>query len=88
MKVQLSTGPWHLDTDYFVGMTCYEPTIFIDPERSKSQIDYLDTCIHEAIHASRNDLSEQAVVRLASDIATVLWALGFRQKRKSTRPAS
>jgi hypothetical protein len=38
----------------------------------------LDTLIHELIHASFPDLKEEAVLETASDIATVLWDLGYR----------
>lgn len=38
----------------------------------------LGTAIHEAIHASRPDMTESEVRALESDIARMLWRLGYR----------
>lgn len=38
----------------------------------------LGTAVHEAIHASRPDLSESEVRALEADVARLLWALGCR----------
>jgi hypothetical protein len=45
---------------------------------SLSGQEMLDTLIHELIHASYPDLKEDAVSETATDIATVLWDLGYR----------
>ena len=41
--------------------------------------DRLDTVIHEALHAVRPELDEDAVARTATDIAHLLWKLGYRR---------
>jgi len=41
----------------------------------------LDTCIHESIHACLWDLDEEAVSESATDIAALLWRLGWRKKK-------
>lgn len=38
----------------------------------------LDTLIHEMLHAAMPDITEDAIYETASDIARVLWALGYR----------
>ena len=40
----------------------------------------LDTAIHEGIHACLPDLDEPAVTQTATDIARLLWRLGYRKK--------
>jgi hypothetical protein len=62
---------------------CYEPgavgkTMYI-PQNGRN-LDHLDTIIHEAIHAGAWDLSEDAVDRLATDIARLLWRLNWRKQ--------
>lgn len=41
-------------------------------------IDLLDTIIHEIVHCSAPALSEQAVLEFSTDLAKVLWDLGYR----------
>jgi hypothetical protein len=38
----------------------------------------LDTLVHELLHAACWDLAEETVEEAASDIASVLWRLGYR----------
>lgn len=38
----------------------------------------LDTLVHELLHAACWDLAEETVEATASDIASVLWKLGYR----------
>lgn len=38
----------------------------------------LGTAVHEAIHASRPDLSETEVRALEADVARLLWTMGYR----------
>lgn len=38
----------------------------------------LDVIIHEGLHASRPELAEEAVTETASDIARLLWKVGYR----------
>ena len=40
----------------------------------------LDTTIHELIHACQPDLAEDTVEEVASDIARVLWRMGYRRQ--------
>jgi hypothetical protein len=43
----------------------------------------LGTAVHEAIHASRPDLSETEVRALEADIARLLWRMGYRLPTQS-----
>ena len=43
----------------------------------------LGTAVHEAIHASRPDLSETEVRALEADIARLLWRMGYRRPTQS-----
>ena len=40
---------------------------------------HLDTVIHELLHAAFYDLDEEAVRESATDIANVLWRMGYRR---------
>jgi len=42
--------------------------------------DKLDTLIHELLHAEHPDMSEEDVERTATNIASVLWGEGWREK--------
>ena len=42
-----------------------------------SELEELDTTIHEGLHASYPDLSEEAIERAATDLARLLLARGF-----------
>lgn len=77
--VHLSTGPWTIVTAEVAGMTCHANTLVITP--SKDEQDYLDTAIHEALHAAGVE-DEKIVARLAGDVAAVLWSLGYRRKKR------
>lgn len=41
----------------------------------------LGTAIHEAIHASRPDMTEAEVRALEADVARLLWAMGYRRPK-------
>lgn len=41
----------------------------------------LDTEIHEFLHIAHPDLAEEAITTTATDLAKVLWALGYRGER-------
>ena len=84
MTIHLSTGLWALHTTPVSGLTCYGQTIYIDPNFDTER-DLIDTVIHEALHASRKDLSERAVSRLAGDVSTVMWSLGYRRKKPARK---
>lgn len=42
----------------------------------------LEILLHEVLHASRPELSEEAVTTTAIDLARVLWKRGYRHEKK------
>jgi hypothetical protein len=58
------------------------PTLVI-PHDPSDTLKFLDTVIHEALHAACPAWSEERVARTATDIARLLWRLGFRLSTKS-----
>jgi hypothetical protein len=40
----------------------------------------LDTIVHEALHASRPELDEDAVTKTANDVSRLLYRLGYRRQ--------
>ena len=61
---------------------CDHPTVSEKSIRIRKTLkgeNRLDTIIHELLHAGQWDLNEEAVEELASDIARVLTALGYRE---------
>ena len=76
--IRLSTGPWSVWFGRFAGIACSGANcIVVCP--GKENIDRLDTFVHETLHASCPKLSEQEVIRIAGDVAGVLWAAGYRK---------
>ena len=66
--------------------TCYgqcdhpnsvRPEIRIN-SRLKGGVKLMDTLIHESLHASNWDLSEEFVTQFAEDMSRILWRLGYR----------
>lgn len=53
------------------------PTIMITGGLRETQRG-LETCLHEALHASKWNADEKQVHRAAKDIARFLWRLGWR----------
>ena len=47
-------------------------------KRVKDELE-LDTVIHECLHACQPDLAEETVEEVASDVARVLWRMGYRR---------
>jgi len=45
----------------------------------QGQQEMLDTLIHEAMHAARPEIDEEAVATASRDIARLLWNLGYRR---------
>jgi hypothetical protein len=43
-------------------------------------LEELDTWIHEFLHASFFDLSEEPVLEISTDLARLLWRLGYRKQ--------
>jgi hypothetical protein len=48
----------------------------------QGQEEMLDTLIHEAMHAARPELDEDAVATASRDIARLLWNLGYRRTQQ------
>lgn len=46
----------------------------------------LDTILHELLHACQPDLAEDTVDETATDIARILWRLGYRRTISETPP--
>ncbi len=44
-----------------------------------SEIDELDTSLHEMLHPADYDKTEEWVDELATDMARILWKLGYRR---------
>lgn len=78
MYVRLSNGLWEIYSKPFKGLTVKGKIIVLNDGCRTDTKDYMDTVIHETIHASRGDLSEKEVSTLAGDIIEVLWAMGCR----------
>ena len=78
--VALSTGRWTVELDDRVGFTCETPAIVILPKLPKSR-EYLNTVLHETLHATLPKISEKEVVRIAHDLTMVLWQIGYRNLR-------
>lgn len=45
----------------------------------QSEVNELDTVIHEILHAAYPDLKEEAIARTSEGISGVLWRLGWRK---------
>lgn len=73
----LSTGKWPVMTSPVCGATCHTHAIIIASQRIHTK-DYLDTCVHETLHASNPEWDERTVARTANDVVEVLWKLGYR----------
>lgn len=54
-------------------------TIPHDPSNTKK---FLETVVHESLHASFPHMAEERVDRAGKDIARLLWRLGYRLKGK------
>ena len=87
MRVELRGKRWRLEVlDYLHDGSCGSmdpagvPRKRILISRSQDPIDILDTVIHECLHASVPDLAESTVEESATDIARVLYRMGYRLK--------
>jgi hypothetical protein len=84
----LSTGEWSvIIEDDTKGFTVQGPVIVISQKDHLSR-DYCGTCIHEAIHASRPDMTEKEVATLERDILDVIWKRGYRLPKQRKRKDS
>jgi hypothetical protein len=85
MQITIRGKKWHFKFakvgDGNVGL-CDSPstpnkTITVDP--NQSELDVLDTCAHEILHAAYWDMGEEAIEEAATDLARALWRLGYRR---------
>ncbi len=53
----------------------------IQINKRNSNLEELDTYVHEAIHACTWDMDEEAVTEMGKDIAKFLWRLGYRKTK-------
>ena len=51
--------------------------IYVDPELSPKL--FLETAIHEALHAEDKDITEAVINRRAKSLSRWLWRLGYRR---------
>lgn len=80
--VELSTGRWCFVVEPLCGVTIgnkgHEQVVVVEP--SAETRERLDTLVHETLHASKPWMSEKEVVRVAGDLAKVLWRAGYRRQ--------
>ena len=56
----------------------YKDARLIEIDPSYRGFDLLDSCVHEILHIQQPDLSEEAVTANATEMADLLWKIGFR----------
>ena len=54
--------------------------IYVDPELSPRK--FLETAIHEAMHAEDPDATERTIDRRAKSLERWLWRLGYRRRER------
>lgn len=77
MRLKLSVGEVDVIQSDNHGVVTYGVAIHLTTK--ERGLDLLDTHAHETIHASDPGMPEDEVARIASDVAKVLWALGWRR---------
>jgi len=82
--VKLSGGHYTLCQEDLLGMTSKGEN-FIWVVGSVFGKEELDTWIHETVHTALPNASEEQVVRIANDIAEVLWKVGYRRQLKKPK---
>ncbi len=58
--------------------------ITVIPSKANSNREELDTYVHELLHAEFPKWTEKRVATLATSIAGLLWALGYRKAKKKS----
>ena len=58
-----------------------DPNIYINLDRTDTR-QFLETLIHESLHACHYACSEERVTQTAYDIARLLWRMGYRTGAK------
>lgn len=75
--IEKKLGRERFNKQHVIGL-CYENgKIFIDPRQIPK--DYLGSLIHECIHYSFKDMTEEEVLRGEKIILNVLWKQGYRK---------
>ncbi len=81
MKIRLRGKAWSVLLKKPRGAMglCLSPDrkIFIDPSLKPKLL--LWTTLHEGLHATQDDLSEEAVEEVSEALADLLWRLGWRK---------
>jgi len=85
--VKLSGGRYTLCQEDLLGMTSKGEN-FIWVVGSIDGKEELDTWIHETVHTALPNASEEQVIRIANDIAEVLWKVGYRRQLKIPKKRS
>lgn len=80
----MSTGLWSLHLTPMAGLTCQGKVLVLVPDDDQpvGSKDYMNTVLHEGLHATDYDLHEMAVRRMAGDLTELLWSLGYRLKKR------
>ena len=78
--VALSTGKWDYVLEPIHGITVKAAGVVIIEPCAETR-DRLNTVVHETLHASKPNLSEAEVDRIATDVAKVLWRAGYRRTK-------
>ena len=84
--VEIGEDEWQVHTTRLYGLygdCCYDSRTIRIHSGSRG-LSLLDTTIHEVIHAQHPDMPEEDVERRATELATVLWKLGWRKPPKTT----
>lgn len=65
-----------------MGMVDYskDKVIFVDPRQKPK--DYLDTVIHESLHLTCPDWTEEKVISVAKSLTDIVWRAGYRRVYK------
>lgn len=79
-RVKLSTGEWLIIQRPLAGLTAYSSVILLAPDKSPKE--YMNTAVHEGLHATNAALSEAEVERMAGDLTEILWKMGYRLTSK------
>ena len=56
----------------------YKDSRLIELDPNQRGFDLLDSSIHEILHVQQPDLSEETVTANATEMADLLWKMGFR----------
>jgi len=78
-RIRLSRGDVEVIQSDNLGVVTRGTSIVITPgQRGQEE---LDTWVHETLHVALPKLSETEVSRVASDVAKILWAAGWRRPK-------